>query len=56
MSLCIKNKSAKNMLNGSGPKIKPCGTPSITGSHSAIPCVLCYINIIINNTETKKQS
>ena len=34
ISLCIRNKSAKKMLNRSGPKIEPCGTPDITASYS----------------------
>ena len=34
ISLCIRNKSAKNILNRSGHKIGPSGTPNITASHS----------------------
>ena len=32
ISLCIRNKSAKK-LNRSGPKIEPCGPPTVTASH-----------------------
>ena len=47
ISLCIRNKSAKKMLNRSGPKIEPCGTQNVTASHSLYelltlaPCFLC---------------
>ena len=34
ISLRIRNKSAEKMLNRSGPKFEPCGTPNITASHS----------------------
>ena len=46
ISLCIRNKSAKKMLNRSGPKIEPCGTTKITASHSLyelLTLVLCFL-------------
>ena len=46
-----KNKSAKNMLNGSGPKIKLCGTPYITASHSLhelLTLILCF-HVTVNH-------
>ena len=46
LSLCIRNESAKNMLNRSGPKIEPYGTPNIIASHSLyelFTLVLCFL-------------
>ena len=46
VSLCIRNKSAKKMLNRSCPKIEPYGTPNITASHSLyelLTLVLCFL-------------
>ena len=43
--LCIRNKSAKKMLNRSGLKIKPCGTPNITASHTLfeiLTLIFCF--------------
>ena len=45
-SLCIRNKSAKKVLNRIGPKIEPCSTPNITASHSLyglLTLVLCFL-------------
>ena len=45
ISLCIRNKPTKKILNKSGPKIEPCGTTSITTSQSLyelIALVLCF--------------
>ena len=45
ISLCIRNKPTKKILNKSGPKIEPCGTTSITTSQSLyelMTLVLCF--------------
>ena len=50
--LCIRNKSAKKMLNRSGSKIEPCGIPKIIASHSLYEYPFFSVFYVTDNQES----